>query len=262
MPLDQPRRHNPLMLGYASELDMSDEVLSRRAGVGYSQVYMARTRHVGADNASKIARAVGRLLSLSYFEELELKAEIMGDPGNIAHAYLGNGKEIAERLGEEHSIGMALVRGKPLSNKAGQRVVQKLEQMNAPPDVLDAVRGTIKDPPSPPGRTTYTLRGRELREQRDRSWERLEAAKPHTHQGLTRSGLSRKDLYQRAGIGKETLRQALYESCGAKAAVSISEVLADTASLSRAEREAITSELQRDPQEILENSQKKSPTPR
>jgi hypothetical protein len=225
-------------------------------------MYMARKRHVGSRNAEKIASAVASILALSIEEELELKAEIMGEPGNLIHAYLGNGAEAAEFLEEERAIGMALVRGEPLSNKAGKRVVQKLERMNAPQDVLDAVRGTVKAPQSPPGRITYTLRGEELREQRDRALERLEAAKPHTHQALTGSGLSRKELYQRAGIGRETLRQALYESCGEKAATSISAVLAGAATLSPAAQEAVRGELCRTPEEILENSLKKLPDPR
>lgn len=127
---------------------------------------------------------------------------------------------------------MSLVRGRPLAYKSGNRVIKKLEEMKVPREVLDAVRTNMKPPPSPPGRVTYTLRGETLRRQRDRAWERLEAYKSNTHAAITASGLSRKEIYERAGIGRETLRQALYGSCGAKAAATISKVLAEYADLS------------------------------
>jgi hypothetical protein len=46
----------------------------------------------GADNAEKIARGMALMLSLSENERLELKAEIMGYPGDQVRAYFGSSK--------------------------------------------------------------------------------------------------------------------------------------------------------------------------
>lgn len=94
MSLEQPHLYNPLMTRYFDALDLSGKELARRAEVSHSQVYMAHKRHVGAKNAAKIARAVANALGLSFYEELELKAEIIGEPGSLLHAYLGNSAEI------------------------------------------------------------------------------------------------------------------------------------------------------------------------
>ena len=39
--------------------------LAKRCGVAYSQIYMAHTHNVGADNAQKISRTVALILGLS-----------------------------------------------------------------------------------------------------------------------------------------------------------------------------------------------------
>lgn len=258
MPLTQPRRNNLLMRRYFDALGMTGKELARRAGVSHSQVYMARQRNVGARNATKIARAVASLLELSADEELELKAEIMGDPENLIHAYLGNAQEIAETLNEEPSVGWDLIGGKPLSYKAGNRVLKQLQAMEAPEAILCRVRDKIKPPPSPPGRITYTLSGEAVRQQRDKTQRTLEAAKPSTHRAIAASGLSRKEIYERAQVGRETLRKALYEYCGKRNAAAVSEVLAQASNLPEHEREAVRNELLHAPEEILKDSQKNS----
>ena len=90
MPLTQPKRDNPLMRRYFDEIGLPGERLAERCGVSYSQVYMARTRNVGADNARKIARGMANILGLSDRELLELLAEIMGHPGNTVRGRRGN----------------------------------------------------------------------------------------------------------------------------------------------------------------------------
>jgi len=44
------------MRRYFQEINMPGARLARRCGVSHSQIYMARTRNVGADNAEKISR--------------------------------------------------------------------------------------------------------------------------------------------------------------------------------------------------------------
>ena len=83
MPLTQPERDNPLMRRYFREVGLPGKQLAKRCGVAYSQIYMARTHNVGADNAQKISRTVALILGLSERDRLELKAEIMGVPGSL-----------------------------------------------------------------------------------------------------------------------------------------------------------------------------------
>ena len=83
MPLTQPERDNPLMRRYFREVGLPGKQLAKRCGVAYSQIYMARTHNVGADNAQKISRTIALILSLSERDRLELKAEIMGRPGGL-----------------------------------------------------------------------------------------------------------------------------------------------------------------------------------
>ncbi len=122
MPLMQPERHNPLMRRYFREIDMPGARLARRCGVSHSQVYMARKRNVGADNAEKISRGVANILGLSSEDRLRLKAEIMGHPGELVRAYLGDTKK-AERLLDvpEPTAAEILDEGKSVSPCAAKR---------------------------------------------------------------------------------------------------------------------------------------------
>jgi hypothetical protein len=76
MPLTQPERDNPLMRRYFDEIGLPGKRLAQRCGVSHSQIYIARTRNVGADNARKIARGMGSMLGLSDRERPGLAAEI------------------------------------------------------------------------------------------------------------------------------------------------------------------------------------------
>lgn len=80
MPITQPKRDNPLMRRYFQKIGLSGKRLAKQCGVSHSQIYMARTRNVGADNAEMISRGMVGVLGLSETERLELKAEIMGPP--------------------------------------------------------------------------------------------------------------------------------------------------------------------------------------
>lgn len=254
MPLTQPRRHNPLMTRYFDALGLTGAEFARRAGISHSQVYMARNRHVGSRNAARIAAAVARLMPLSADEELALKAEIMGHPEDLVRAYLGSGKEAAETLGEEPSIGIALVGGEEISNKAGRRVLAALEAMRAPQEVVSRVRAQVKPPPSPPGKITYTTGGRPSKAEER---QRLREAKPRTAAAVEASGLSRREIYERAGVGKETLREAFYARCGERSSSSIARALAGEAGLTNSERQTLVAELQTAPEKISKNSSEK-----
>ena len=83
MPLTQPKRDNPLMNRYFREINLPGKRLAKRCGVSHSQVYMARTRNVGPDNAEKISRGVANILGLSEKDRLLLKSEIIGEPDNL-----------------------------------------------------------------------------------------------------------------------------------------------------------------------------------
>src|SRR5215218_2990600 len=98
MPITQPKRDNPLMRRYFQEIGLSGKRLAKKCGVSHSQIYMARTRNVGADNAEKIAHGIALMLSFSENERLELKAEIMGYPGDLVRAYFGSSKSAMKLL--------------------------------------------------------------------------------------------------------------------------------------------------------------------
>jgi len=72
------------MRRYFQEIGLPGAKRARRCGVSHSQVYMARKRNVGADNAEKISRGVASILGLSEEERLRLKAETMGHPGETS----------------------------------------------------------------------------------------------------------------------------------------------------------------------------------
>ena len=76
----------------------------------------------------------------------------------------------------------------------------------------------------------------------------LRLFKPRTHEALRRARLTRKQLYERAGIGKETLRKALYGRGGKVTAEKIARVLGEELGLPEEDREAIREELTRAPQ--------------
>jgi hypothetical protein len=250
MPLTQPERDNPLMRRYFREIGLPGQRLAKRCGVSHSQMYMARRRNVGADNAEKISRGMANILGLSAEEQLRLKAEIMGHPDNLVRAWLGDAHDAARKLGEEHSLGVLVVNPeKTLAPRSGTRVVRKLEELGAPREVIEDVRARVRpEAKRPPGKVTNIQRGLEARNKRTAALFNLRLFKPKTAEALERSGFSRKQVYERAEIGRETLRLALYERGGKRPAERIARVLGEELALSEEEREAIRQELVTPPQ--------------
>lgn len=186
--------------------------LARRCGVSHSQIYMARTRNVGADNAEKISRGVARILGLSEEERLRLKAEIMGHPGELVRAYLGDSKKATRLLDvPEPTAREILDPGKSITHKSGIRALEKLKEMGAPASIVESVDGRLMPPPEPRrGLITHDLHGPELGRRYVRTKASLETGKPKTHEAIRQSGLMLREIRERAGVGKETMRRALY----------------------------------------------------
>ena len=53
------------MRRYFREVGLPGKQLAKRCGGAYSQIYMARTQNVGADNAQKISRTIALILGPS-----------------------------------------------------------------------------------------------------------------------------------------------------------------------------------------------------
>ena len=255
MPLAQPERDNPLMNCYFREIHLPGTRLAKRCGVSHSQIYMARTRNVGADNAEKVSRGVANMLGLSEQQRLELKAEIMGRPGDLLWAWFG-GPSRASRLLDvpEPTAREILDPEKAITHKSGARALEKLRELGAPGFVIESVDRRLMPPPEPRrGLITYTETGEDLARTRKAARERLAESKPVTDQALRRSGLQRKELQELAGVGKETMRKALYERVGGRSARIIARVLGEAVGLSESEIDAVEAELQTAPEKISEN---------
>jgi hypothetical protein len=229
---------------------LSSKALSKKCGVSHSQMYMARNRNVGPENAEKIASCVSRLLGLTLTEKLELKAEIIGEPRNLTKAYLGGAYETA-RIMDEHAqeVGKVVSPGVEIPHALGTRVLAKLEEMDAPDFVIEDIRARVAPKYVPPGRVTHRQSGLEARNKRAQALFNLRLFKPKTAEFLQRSGLSKKEIRDRAGVGREAVRSALYMRGGAKTAAKIANVLGEELGLSEQEREAIQEELIQAPQE-------------
>ena len=245
MPLTQPKRDNPLMGRYFRLINLPGKQLAERCGVSHSQVYMARTRNVGADNAEKISRGVAGILGLPETKRLELKAEIMGRPGEPMRAYLGDSEKAARLLGVPWSVAEEILdEEKTITHRSGVRALQRLKEMGAPAFVLESMDRRLMPPPErPPGVVTYRKSGLEVRNERAAALFKLRLSKPRTHEALRKTRLTRKQVYERAGIGRETLRMALYGRGGKGPAEKIARVLGEELGLSEEGREAIREEL-------------------
>ncbi|CAN5898775.1 hypothetical protein BH23ACT11_BH23ACT11_18060 [soil metagenome] len=251
MSLTQPRRDNPLMNGYFREVGLPGKRLAKRCGVSHSQIYMARKRNVGPDNAERISRGVANILGLAEENRLRLKAEIMGHPGNLLRAWLGNVADVARLLDiPEPTAREILDPGKAITHKSGSRALERLRELGAPGFLTNSVDRRLLPPPEPRrGNITHELHGPELSARLRSTRRSLAEAKPLTHEAIQVSKLTKKEIHERAGVGKETMRQALYNRCGRRSAGAISGVLADAAGLSDEERESVRQELLEPPQE-------------
>jgi hypothetical protein len=141
MPLTQPERDNPLMRRYFREVGLPGKQLAKRCGVAYSQIYMARTHNVGADNAQKISRTIALILGLSERDRLELKAEIMGRPGEFVRAWFGNPTTAAHLLDVHHRRVAAEIvdEEKSIAHRSGLWALEKLRKIGAPEIVIESV---------------------------------------------------------------------------------------------------------------------------
>lgn len=180
MPLTQPERDNPLMRRYFREIGLPGARLARRCGVSHSQIYMARKRNVGADNAEKISRRVASILGLSQRERLELKAEIMGHPGELVRAYFGTPKDAARLLDVPKTVASEILdQRKAITHKSGKRALVKLREISAPAFVVECralayvhleklLGGPIHhDGPEPSESSTHRRGPRRLRREED-----------------------------------------------------------------------------------------------
>jgi hypothetical protein len=255
MSLAQPKRDNPLMNRYFREINLPGQRLAKRCGVSHSQIYMARKRNVGLDNAEKISRSVANILGLSERDRLELKAEIMGHPGDLLRAWLGGPARVSRLLDiPEPTAREILDSEKAITHKSGNRALEKLQKMSAPDFVTESIDRRLLPPPEPRrGLVTYTESGEYLVQARGEARERLAESKPATDQALRRSGLQRKELQALAGVGKETMRKALYKRVGRRSARNIAQALGEAAGLTESEIEAVETELQATPEKIPEN---------
>jgi len=247
MPLNQPKRDNPLMRRYFREAKLSGKQLAQRCGVSHSQVNMARTRNVGPDNAERIGRGVARLLGLSEVERLRLQAEIMGHPEDLLRAYLGNGVDAARSLVLGKELGKTVVNTQtPLAHATGRRVIRSLQEMGAPEEVVEQVRRRTRV--RPPGRVTNRQSGLEARNRRAEGLFLARLFKPETLAAVERSGQPRTQLARSAGVSRETMRKALYERVGRDTAARIAAVLVEAAGLPEAGRETLVEEMAAAPQ--------------
>jgi hypothetical protein len=158
---------------------------------------------------------------------LEIKAEIMGYPGDQVRAYFGSSKSTIKLLDVPQPTALELMHvEKSILHKSGVRALGKLQEIGAPEVVIRSVEMSLMPPPERPrGRITHNLHGPEMAEQRKRTRESLPERRPKTYEALKRSGLMLKEVRERASVGKETIRNALYgkgvgpQSAHAKAAV-------------------------------------------
>ena len=239
------------MKHYLRLTGLSSNALSIRCEVSHSQMYMARERHVGAENAEKIAGCVAGLLGLSQEEKLELKAEIMGSPGDLLRAYLGYDRRAARLLDVNKVVANEIVDSeKSITYQSGIRALRTLKELGAPAAVIESVDRRLMPPPQRPrGVFTYRESGPAITKRRRETRDGLEKNKPVTYRAIQDSGLMLKELQERARVGKETLRKALYKRCGRRSAVAIAGALQEaSAGLSAEQVEAIRDELMRLPE--------------
>ena len=240
---------------YFREINLPGKRLAKRCGVSHSQIYMARNRNVGSDNAEKISRGVASILRLSEMDRLELKAEIMGHPGNLLRAQLGNDAEVSRLLDIPWETAREILDPeKTITHKSGVRTLKKLRELEAPGFVVESIDRRLMPPPEPRrGLITHNLHGPEFSARLRSTRRKLATTKPLTYEAIQASGLTKKEIHKRAGVGKEAMRRALYKRCGKRSAEAISSVLANAAGLSEGERLAVRDELLELPQEISEN---------
>ena len=136
----QPERDNPLMRRCFREVGLPGKQPAKRCGVAYSQIYMARTYNVGADNAQKISRTIALILRLSERDRLELKAEIMVRLGEFVCAWFGN-PTTARHLPDVHRRVAAEIvdEEKSIAHRSGLWALEKQRMIGAPEIVIESI---------------------------------------------------------------------------------------------------------------------------
>lgn len=243
-----PRPHDqPLMRHYYRRLGLRHKEVVAGAGIADSQLSYAMNRTVGRSVAERLASFVAEQLGLSLIECLMLKAELIGKPGWVELAYFGNITEAGRVLGVSRATAAKLLEpDAPLLPHQKERIISRAKAADVPPEIVKRLESR---PEAEPGsRVTWSTFGLEGRNKRAAGLFMFRMFKPNAAAALDASGLARKEIAERAGVGKETMRKALYERVGRKAAASISAVLADAAGLSEEDRRAIQEELKTAPQ--------------
>ncbi len=117
--------------------------------------------------------------------------------------------------------------------------------MSAPEFVILSVDRRLMPPPEPRrGLIAHDLHRPEMAEQLKRTRAGLEHGKPRTHEAIQESGLTLKEIRERAGVGKETMRRALYRGrLSARSARAIADALKEACGLLGADATALEKEL-------------------
>jgi len=255
MPIRKPqdmKRDTSLFKSYALQIGADTAMLAREAGVSRSRIYAAlepRTA-LGHHNARKIASYVARRLKLSEREELELRAELLGTPENLTRAYLGTRTQTADLLGiDPENAGRILEPDGRIYHGAGLRAVEKLEEMGAPGYIVSSVQERTLPPV---GHRSGRGRFPEAEVRQSRTGPKkatLMKTKPRLGSALEKSGMGLAELRQRTGLGRETIRYALYGQGGGKAAEAIALVLGEELDLGEEEMALIAWDVLRLPKE-------------
>ncbi len=254
MPIRKPqdtKRDTSLFKSYALLIGEDTATLARLAGVSRSRIYAALDPDIslGHGNARKIAAYIARRLELSEREELELRAELIGTPGNLVRAYLGTRTQAMDLLGiDPENAGRILEPEGRIYHGAGLRAVERLKEIGAPEYVIESVRMRTL-PPS--GHRMGRGRFPEAEVQARITQKRAELArgKPHLDAALKAAGWGAKELGKRAGLGRETVRLAFYGQGGGRAAEAIALALGEKLNLSEEQMAKVAWEVLRPPKE-------------
>jgi hypothetical protein len=255
MPIRKPadeKLEGSLFKSYVLSLGEDTSTLARGAGVSRSRIYDALTpeRALRHENARKIARYIARRLKLSQKEELGLRAELIGTPDNLVRAYLGTKGQTADLLGiDPDNATRVLDPDGRIYHGAGLRALERLEELGAPAYIVEAVRERVMLPAGhrAGGGRFPEAEARQTRIHKKRA--ELAKLKPRLDAALRRAGIGPKELGERAGIGRDTVRHAFYGRAGGKTAEAIATFLGEKLGLSEEERALLAWELLRPPQD-------------
>ncbi len=140
---------------------------------------------------------------------MRLKAEMMSRPGNLAYASFGSIDRVVENFDVNRFVAMQILDPqKQVNGNNVDRITEHLERGGVPQPVAQIILSRLGSPPA--GRVTHRKSGAEAGRQRKDAAEALFRTRPEIAHAIQETGLSRSDVARRAGIGRETLRTALY----------------------------------------------------